>query len=130
MQSDSEGDGSDTHAADPPTTTGPSVGQGAGSSFARLLTPTASVPLTLSILASDKPSTKGKKTGVAKVTRVAIEAAASALEGTTADAQEAEMQQTVITAAVQKREYVTYASVVGNAVDVTAYMWQGFNGQE
>lgn len=128
MQSDSEDDGSDTHAADLPTTTGPSVGPGAGSSFASSMTPTASVPLTLSILASDKPSTKGKK--VAKVTRVAIEAAASALEGTTADAQEAEMQQTVITAAVQKREYVTYASVVGNAVDITAYMRQGFNGQE
>ena len=67
---------------------------------------------------------------MAKVTRLAIEAAASALEGAAANPHEPERQRTVITAAVQKREYVAHASVDRNANDVTAYMSQGFNGQE
>ena len=83
----------------------------------------------LSVLVSDKPSVKAKKS-TAKVTRLAIEAAASALEGTTAYPQEAETPRTVITAAVQKREYVAHASVDRNATDVTTYISQGFNGQE
>lgn len=50
----------------------------------------------------DKRPKKGKKS-VSQVTRLAIEAAASALEGATTDP-EPEIQNTVTTAAARKRE--------------------------